>query len=91
MGSWPKAKERNIRDNDHSILGAGQQGSDGLNRTLTGIHFVSPVGVRLVPLKTHDFKGFGPDSNQILPDVNQILTGFHEIWLEWAASIHHLM
>ena len=38
--------------------GRTQMGSDGLIRILTGLYFFSPVGVRLVPLKTHDFKGF---------------------------------
>ena len=28
------------------------------NWILTGLYFLTPVGVRLVPLKTHDFKGF---------------------------------
>ena len=38
--------------------GRAQMGSDGFNRILTGLYFFSPVGVRLVPLRTHDFKGF---------------------------------
>ena len=38
--------------------GRTQMGSDGLNRIVTGFYFFSPVGVRLAPLKTHDFKGF---------------------------------
>ena len=33
-------------------------GSDGFSRNLTGLYFFGPVGVRLVPLKAHDFKGF---------------------------------
>ena len=53
-----------------SFVGAGQMGSyangsDGFNRILTRLYFFSPVGVRLVPLKTHDFK-----------DFDRILTGF---------------
>ena len=32
---------------------------------LTRFCFFSAVGVRLVPLKTHDFKGFRPDFNRI--------------------------
>ena len=39
--------------------GRTQMGSDGLNRFLTGYYFVSPVGVRLVSLKTDDFWGTG--------------------------------
>ena len=41
--------------------GAGQMGLDGLN-----LIFISfrPIGVRLVPLKTHDFKGSRPDFNR---------------------------
>ena len=46
--------------------GRTQMGSDGFNRILTGLYFFSPVGVRLVLLKTHDFKGFGSDFNRIL-------------------------
>ena len=38
--------------------GRTQMGSEGFNRILTGLYFFKPVGVRLVPLKTHDFKGF---------------------------------
>ena len=45
--------------------GRTQMGSDGFNRILTGFYFFSPAGVRLVPLKTRDFKGF-----------HRILTGF---------------
>ena len=45
--------------------GRTQMGSDGLNRILTGFYFFDPAGVRLVPLKTRDFKG-----------SHQILTGF---------------
>ena len=44
--------------------GRTQMGSDGLNRILTGLYFFSPVGVRLVPLKTHHSR-----------DFDQILTG----------------
>ena len=46
--------------------GRTQMGSDGFNRILAGLYFFSPVRVRLVPLKTHDFKGFRPDFNRIL-------------------------
>ena len=38
--------------------GRTQMGSDGSNGILTRLYFFSLVGVRLVPLKTHDFKGF---------------------------------
>ena len=40
-------------------------GVDGFNRILTRFYFFSPVGVRLAPLKTHDFKSFPPDFNRI--------------------------
>ena len=43
-------------------------GPDGFYRILTGFYFFSPVGVRAVPLKPHDFKGNRPD-----------LTGFNRI------------
>ena len=33
---------------------------------MTGFDLFSPVGVSLVPLKTHDFKGFRPNFNQSL-------------------------
>ena len=33
---------------------------------LTGFCLFSPVGVRLAPLKTHDFEGFQPDFNRTL-------------------------
>ena len=46
--------------------GRTQMGSDGFNRILTGLYFFNPVRVRLVPLETHDFKGFWPDFNRIL-------------------------
>ena len=36
---------------------------------LTGFYFFSSVWVRLIPLKTHDFKG-------LWPDFNRSLTGF---------------
>ena len=43
-----------------SVLGKWdrtQMGSDGCNQVLTGFYLSGPVRVRLVPLKTHDFKG----------------------------------
>ena len=46
--------------------GRTEMGSDGFNRILTGLYLFSPVGVRLVPLRTHDFKGFWLDFNRIL-------------------------
>ena len=41
-----------------SKWGRAQMGSDGFDRIFTGLYFFTPLGVRLVPLKTHDFKGF---------------------------------
>ena len=38
--------------------GRTHMGLDGFNRILTGVYLFSPVEVRLVPLRTHDFKGF---------------------------------
>ena len=46
--------------------GQTQMGSDGLNRTLARFSLVSSVGVRLVPLKTHDFQGSRPDNSRTL-------------------------
>ena len=46
--------------------GRTQMGSDGFNRILTGLYFFDTAGVRLVPLKTRDFKGFPPDFSRIL-------------------------
>ena len=45
--------------------GRTQMGSDRFNRILL-FFFFSTVGVGLVPLKTHGFKGFRPDFNRIL-------------------------
>ena len=42
-----------------------QMGSDGFNRIVTGFCLFSTVRVRLVPLKTHDFKGFRLDFDGI--------------------------
>ena len=51
-----------------SPIGAGQVGSyaNGVGWIQPDFNRFSPVGVRLVPLKTHDFKGFCPDLNRIL-------------------------
>ena len=38
-----------------------QMGSDGLGQIATRFRLFSPVGVRPVPLKAHDFKVFRPD------------------------------
>ena len=46
--------------------GRTQMGSDGFHRILTGFSLFSHVGVRLVPRKTHYFKGFWLDFNRIL-------------------------
>ena len=61
----------NILDLSTPHFGSGQMGSyaNGVGWDLTGFCFFSPVGARLVPLKTHDFKGFRPD-------FKQTLTGF---------------
>ena len=48
--------------------------SDGFNWILP----FRPVKVRLVPLKTQDFKGLGPD----FTGLQRISTGLHEIWLK---------
>ena len=45
--------------------------ADGVGRisqALTRFYLFNPVVVRLVPLKTHDFKRFPPDLNRSLPD-----------------------
>ena len=55
--------------------GRTHMGSDGFNRISTGFYLFSPVGVRLVPSKTHVFKGFRPD-------FNRILTRFHGVRLK---------
>ena len=63
-----------LHSNFTSFFGSGQMGSyaNGVGRILTGFYFFSSVGVHLVPLKTHDFKGvltgFSPESNWTLPD-----------------------
>ena len=51
--------------------GHTHMGSDGLNWIL----LFGPVRVRLVPLKTHDFKRFRPD-------FNRRFSGFQGIWLK---------
>ena len=44
-----------------SYLALGKWGRTHIGTAgLTGSYFFSPVGVRLVPLKTNDFKGFRP-------------------------------
>ena len=67
--------------------GRTQMGSDGFDRILTGFCFFSPVGVHLVPLKRHDFKGFWPDFTGLYPELNRILTGFHGIWLKSGSNL----
>ena len=51
----------------------------------TGFHFLGHVSVCLVPFKTHDFKGFGPDFDEmptgLQPDLNCI---------PWHLVKHHL-
>ena len=49
-------------------------GSNGFNRILTGLYLFSPVGVRLVPLKTHDREEHSMDRCRCRPER------FWEIW-----------
>ena len=58
--------------------------SDGFNR----IFLFGLVGVRIVPLKTHDFKRLQPDFNRILTgleqDFNRIPWNLVKVWLRTA-------
>ena len=69
-------------------MGSYANGVGQFSRILTGFYFFRPVGVRLVPLKTHDFKGFRPDFSRILtglsPDFNRIPWNLVTIWLQTA-------
>ena len=57
-----------------SVLGKWgriQMGSDGL----AGFHLFSPVGVRLVPLQTHDLKNSGQNFSWIVRNLATLTTG----------------
>ena len=63
-GIWASSSWSRISQDKPPALGAGQNGvlyADGLGLLLTGIYLCCPVGLRLAPLTTHGFKGFGPD------------------------------
>ena len=74
METRPPLPRKSTRKNSRRVaIGAGQMGSYAKwgrtdNPILAGFYFFSSVGVCLVFMKTHNFKGFRADFNWTLTE-----------------------